>query len=173
MKKMWKYIMNNVPICIEILLVLAISCVLIIKNCRDNTFYKANLVNIATLIIAGIITVAISDRNNRRNRRNDCIEHLVLEIEKMVSDDSAFSKNDMALIVQQSCGNRIKYLKEAGFKDIDDDVEFISTHFEELRLLYSENSQNDAKLNGVKETMQRLRSNISDKCNKIRVSLYT
>ena len=171
--KAMKKIVNNFPMFVGIAVVVVVTIILLIMNFNDENFYKADLANIVTLGIAGVITFWVGDRNNRNNRRNDCIEHLILEIEKIISDDSTFALNGMALLTQQSCGNRIKYLREAGFKDIEEDINFISDRYEQLTSLYSENNQSQEKLDSIKTSLTRYRQNINDKCNKIRVGLYS
>ena len=71
---------------------------------------------------------------------------------------------------QRSCANCIKYLKDAEFDDINGDILFIENHFKEIRDLYSYH-QND--LSSVRKDFERHQTLISDKCNKIRVGLYS
>ena len=71
---------------------------------------------------------------------------------------------------QTSCANRIKYLKDARFSDFQDDINFIETHFQEIRDLYS---SHENKLDEVIDDFRRHQCFICDKCSKIRIGLYS
>ena len=64
-------------------------------------------------------------------------------------------------------------MKDAGFTDIEGDIEFIETNFENIRDLYSNHNQSEEALQRVKVDIDKHRMNIVDKCSKIRVGLYS
>lgn len=143
---------------------------LIFVNRKNEEFYSASLIDVMTIGIAIFISFLITQYGDNKRRRNDCIEHVILEIERMVSDEEIVdSKSNMTLLKQASCANRIKYLKDAKFSDIEEDIEFIEQQFQEIRDLYS-NHKDD--LLTVKNDLERHQKLICDKCNKVRINLY-
>lgn len=144
---------------------------LIIKNCKKEDFFSASFIDILTIGIAIFISFMITEYSDNKRRRNECIEHIILEIEDMVSGDEIVNgESNMTLLKQSSCANRIKYLKDAKFTDIEQDIIFIEEQFQEIRDLYS-NHKDD--LPSVKNDLERHQRLICDKCNKIRVNLYS
>ena len=144
---------------------------LIAKNCKKEEFFSASFIDILTIGIAIFISFMVTEYSDNKRRRNVCIEHIILEIEEMVSSDEIVNgESNMTLLKQSSCANRIKYLKEAKFTDIEQDINFIEERFQEIRDLYS-NHKDDLK--SVKNDLERHQRQICDKCNKIRVNLYS
>lgn len=171
MMKKAMYIGKHKSLCCSIIATICVVLLLTVKNYEKETFFSASLVDIVTIIIAVFITYALTMSEDDRQRRNQCIEQIVLEIEALVINESVFSgQKNVALMKQRSCANRIKYLKDAGFEDINSDILFIENHFKEIRDLYS-NHQND--LHSVRTDFERHQNLISDKYNKIRVGLYS
>lgn len=163
---------NRTPITI-VSSTIAICLFLLFKNKSTEGFWYAGITDIITLLFACLIAVFISERGNNIRRRNDCIEHIIDYVETFVTNDNSFSKGQNTLLLHVTCANRIKYLKDANFADINEEVEFIDQHFQELRELYSNHYNNkEAGLEMVKKDMDRHRALIIDKCNKIRVNLY-
>ena len=151
-------------------IVLLISVALLLINCTKTEFFEANLIDIVTIAIAGIITWYLTEKQEDDRRRNDCIEHIIVEIEGMILSEEIFSKEKkITLLKQSSCANRIKYLKDANFQEIREDIEFISSQFEMLRNLYSEHMDDPSV---VEADFRKIQSRIGDKCNKIRLGLY-
>ena len=170
-KKAIIYISKHKPLSCSIIATICVALLLIVKNYKEATFFSASLVDIVTIIIAVFITYALTMSEDDRQRRNQCIEQIILEIEALVISESVFSEQrNVAFMKQRSCANRIKYLKDAGFEDINNDILFIENHFKEIRDLYS-NHQND--LDSVRSDFEKHQNLISDKCNKIRVGLYS
>lgn len=157
---------------IAIILSLLVSVLLLYCNASKPSFLEASLVDIATIFFACFITFYLTEKINDNRRRNDCIEQVITEIEKMVIDEAIFAKSEWTFIYQASCANKIRYLKEAGFSCIQEDIDFIATHFQEIRELYSNHRNSQKELDVVKKDFQRLQSLICDKCTKIRIALY-
>ncbi len=157
---------------ITLVIIIATISLLLAKNFEMPEFFKASFVDIITIILAVFITYYLTEKNNNIRRRNDCIEHILLEIEEMINDEIFFSTNKRALQHQSSCANRIKYIKEAGFYDIQEEINFIAEKFDEIRDLYSNHSQNKNELQKVFIDFEKHRDYICDKCNKIRVEIY-
>lgn len=153
-----------------------IGCVVLllvgIYNFSSATFWDASFVDIITIGLAVFLSFYLTEKLNDERRRNDCIEHIIIEIEQMMDEDSVFSLDKKTLLHQRSCANRIKYLKDAKFQDIQEDIDFIAREFEEIRNLYSSHNQTEHKLRAVQVDFERHRNLICDKCNKIRVGLY-
>ena len=149
-----------------------IIVILFIVNQKSPEFLKASFVDIITIILAVFIAYYLTEKNNSKRRRNDCIDHIILEIEEMINDEIIFSINKRALQHQGSCANRIKYIKEAGFSDIQEEIDFISEKFDEIRNLYSNHCQSKESLKTVIIDFEKHREQICDKCNKIRVEMY-
>lgn len=146
---------------------------LIAYNIFSTTFWKMSFVDIITIGLAVFLSFYLTENLNDERRRNDCIEHIIIEIEQMMYEDEMFSRSKKTFIRQASCANRIKYLKNAHFQDIQEDIGFIEREFQEIRDLYSNHNQTDKKLNDVRGDFERHRDFICDKCNKIRMGLYT
>lgn len=157
-----------------VLLFLLLPCLfLTCKNWNQEHFLHASLTDIITILIGGVFAFFIAERLTDRRRRNDCIEHIIIEIESFITNDNNFFIIDKSTYIKQSsCANRIKYLKDAGFSDIAKDIEFIESNFENIRDLYSYHNQNEEALQEVKIDIDKHRTNIVDKCIKIRVGLY-
>ena len=141
-------------------------------NFSSATFWEASFVDIITIGLAVFVSFYLTENLNDKRRRNDCIEHIIIEIEQMMYEDSMFLHDKKTLIRQASCANRIKYLKNAQFQDIQEDIDFIEREFQEIRDLYSSHNQTEKKLKEVQDDFERHRKLICDKCNKIRVGLY-
>ena len=153
-----------------------ISCIALfiigVYNSFSATFWEASFVDIITIGLAVFLSFYLTENLNDKRRRNDCIEHIIIEIEQMMNEDSMFSFGKKALAQQTSCANRIKYLKDAKFQDIQEDIDFIAREFDEIRDLYSSHNQTEPKLKAVHIDFERHRNLICDKCNKIRIALY-
>lgn len=120
--------------------------------------------------ITGCIASLFAETMTDERRKNDCIEHIILEIESIVSNEDVFSPNRVAALSQQrSCANRIKYLNDAKFQEIQEDITFIANQFDVIRELYSNHESN---LDAVMVDFKRSQGLICDKCNKIRLGLY-
>lgn len=153
-------------ICCIVLLVIGVY------NSFLTTFWEASFVDIVTIGLAIFLSFYLTENLNDKRRRNDCIEHIIIEIEQMMNEDSIFSFDKKTLVQQASCANRIKYLKDAQFQDIQEDIDFIAREFGEIRDLYSNHNQTETKLKAVQIDFEKHRNLICDKCNKIRIGLY-
>ena len=173
MKRLCAYAKKNLGIA-AFVVIIALACLfLVLKNIKTPNFLSASLIDIVTIILGVAITLFLTESLNDKRRRNDCIEHIIMEIESFISDDNNFKANPNTLMRQSSCANRIKYIKDAGFPDIKDDIDFIEQHYTEIRDLYSNHYQNETELQGVKKDIDKHRDLIVDKCCKIRVGLYS
>lgn len=170
MKGLWK---RNKVVVIASCVVVGLCIFLFVVNWKDAYFFSARLTDIITILVGVVIVVFITERLTDQRRRNDCIEHIVLEIEVFVTDDSNFVIDKSTYIKQGSCANRIKYLKDANFPEIKEDIKFIESNFQDIRDLYSNHNQNEEALQEVKIDIDKHRTNISDKCSKIRIGLYS
>jgi len=144
----------------------------LLNNGQNADFFKASFVDIASIALGSYIIFFLTEQLNDKRRRNDCIEHIITEIENMISDERFFSVSRTALMLQASCANKIKYLKDANFTNISIEVEFIESKITDIRELYSNHSTSEEELKGVLKDFEKKRNDISDKCDKIRVSLY-
>ncbi len=154
-------------------LVITVVCAfLLCENIKSSDFFKASFIDVLTVLFGAVITFFMTQRINDRRRRNECIEHIIMEIESFVSNEENFQIEKRTLVRQSSCANRIKYLKDSSFSEIKKDIEFIHRNYEEIRDLYSNHCKSDADLKSVQVDIDKHRSNIVDKCNKIRISLY-
>lgn len=161
------------PIVIFCLVVATILVALALGNLHKSTFWEASLVDLITLVIAIVLSFFITQVIDDDKRRKQCIEDVILEIQSMVGDERCYSVcGRQALLKQQSCANKIKYLKEAGFKDIAKDIDFIENEFCEIRDLYSEHNKSEKDLAGIQKDIDRHVDGIYDKCDKIRIALY-
>ena len=142
-------------------------------NYKSAEFWNASAVNIVTILWGAMVTFYIKESLTDQRRRNDCIEHVISEIESFIADDANFEISKSTYLKQSSCGNRIKYLYESSFEDIKEDMKFIQDHYNEIRDLYSNHCQNEEELNKVKVDIDRQRDYIIDKCSKIRIHLYS
>ena len=167
-----KWVKEHLEIIIVVVAIL-LCIFLICKNYKDPCFFRADIIDILTILIGSIFVIYFSERMTDRRRRNDCIEHIVEEIEQYILDDNNYKINKSTFIKHQSCANRIKYLRDASFTDIKDDIEYIQRHFEEIRTLYSNHSNSEEELEAIRVDIDRHRANINDKCSKIRIGLYS
>ena len=171
MMKMAIYIRKHKSLSYSIIATICVVFLLIEKNYKKTAFFEASLVDIVTIVIAVFITCTLTMSEDDRQRRNQCIEQIILEIEALVVNENVFcEQNQVAFMKQRSCANRIKYLRDADFDGITDDIVFIENHFNEIRDLYS-NHKDD--LGSVRKDFEKHQNLISDKCNKIRVGLYS
>lgn len=133
-------------------------------------FWELKISDLITIVIACLISYYLKDRKEDTIRRNDCIEHIITEIEQMLESDDLFSiERRIALSKQRSCANRVKYLKKASFDGLSDDINFIETHIDIIREIYSDNEQQQEE---YLKKYQNLKGLIVDRCVKIRISLY-
>ncbi len=173
MKKLFAYAKRNTGATIAMVIVILVCALLVWKNIGSTAFFSANAVEIITILLGMIIAFYLSERMNDKRRRNDCIEHIIVEIEDFVANDENYKNCQNSLMKQSSCANRIKYIKDAAFSDIKDDVGFIEQHFAEIRDLFSNHYQNEDELKSVKKDIDKHRDLIADKCCKIRIGLYS
>ena len=165
--------MNKQPANIIVTIVfLIVGISLAIKNWASEDFWNANIIDLLTVGIGVIVAFLLTQKKEDKRRRDDCIEHIIIEIEDTVNKDSNFESDRNALMQQTSCANKIKYLIDAGFTDIQADIKFIETQFNAIRDVYSNNNSDKNKLNRVKTDIDYRRRLIIDKCCKIRVGLY-
>ena len=173
MKRIGTYCRRNPASAATVIIVVIACAFLIVKNVNTKGFFIASAVDILTILLGAVIAFFLTERKNDVRRRNDCIEHVIMEIESFVSEDDNFKYGRSALMGQTSCANRIKYLKDARFKEIENDIAFVETHFEEIRNLYSNHNSAEEELNSVKKDIDRNRNLVTDKCCKIRIGLYS
>lgn len=173
MKMIKEYFKRNPGATVSIMAVLVICAFLFLKNIKGADFFTANAIDIITILLGALIAFYLTERMNDRRRRNDCIEHIVSEIEAFVSDEANFKVDKGTLMKHGSCANRIKYLKDASFSDIRDEISFIDDKFNEIRDLYSNHSKNQNELDTVKIDIDKRRDLIVDKCCKIRIGMYS
>ena len=165
--------MKNKKLYIITCICLCIISFLVGINIKMSSFFEATLVDILMITIGSIAVFYLKEKNTDARRQIDCIEHIINEIELYVSDNDNFSINKNALIMQTSCANRIKYICEANITKIQEDVNFIKTHFEEIRNLYSNHMSNQEELDKVQIDINKHREVVLDKCSKIRIGLYS
>ena len=141
---------------------------------KNPEFMTASLVNILTLGVAVFFTFFYTAVMTDRRRRNDCIEHVLMEIKKDVEDKQLYSVDEdrSGYMLQRSCGNKIKYLCDAEFKNYNDEFQYIQQEFEEIRNLFSEHSSSQEEVEVVVKDIKRHIQNISDRCDKVRIMLY-
>ena len=155
-----------------VFLILALILILLLvhANWSSSTFWQASLLNIMTMFMACFVTYYWKERKDDIVRRNSCIESVINEIEVLTMSQEIISNTkNVALSKQVACANRIKYLKDAGFSDIQDDVEFIDKHFEMMRDLYSPDKKTMKKNTDKFKKQQEL---VAARCVKIRINLY-
>ena len=134
MRKLWKKKKIYTPV----IIVGLVSLMLFFGNFKTEEFFKASFIDIVTIFITGCIASLFAETMTDERRKNDCIEHIILEIESIVSNEDVFSPNRVAALSQQrSCANRIKYLNDAKFQEIQEDITFIANQFDVIRELYS------------------------------------
>lgn len=166
MRKLWKKKKIYTPV----IIVGLVSLMLFLENFKTEEFFKASFIDIVTIFITGCIASLFAETMTDERRKNDCIEHIILEIESIVSNEDVFSPNRVAALSQQrSCANRIKYLNDAKFQEIQEGITFIANQFDVIRELYSNHESN---LDAVMVDFKRSQGLICDKCNKIRLGLY-
>ena len=169
----WGHFKRYLGAGIFIVAVIGVCIVFGIKNWQEEHFFQANAIDIITILIGAGIAFYLTQRINDRRRRNDCIEHIIFEIELFVSDETNFKVDKSTLMKHSSCANRIKYLKDASFTDINDEINYIYEKFSEIRDLYSNHNKNQNELNSVKVDIDKRRDLIVDRCCKIRIGLYS
>ena len=173
MKTIKEYFRRNSGAAISIIFVVGICVFLFVKNLKNTDFFSASAIDIITILLGALIAFYLTERMNDRRRRNDCIEHIISEIEGFVSDEANFKVDKGTLMKHGSCANRIKYLKDASFSDIRDEISFINDKFSEIRDLYSNHSKDQNELDTVKIDIDKRRDLIIDKCCKIRIGMYS
>ena len=136
---------------------------------KNGDFLKSSLIDIIALVIVGIFVFYLSERKSDKRRKYDCVEHIIIEIQNILESGEYYSNNKLALIRQTSCANKIKYIIDANIQEIEEDIIFIDTHFQEIRNLYSNHQQD---LDSVRSDIDRHQILICDKCDKIRINLY-
>ena len=146
---------------------------LLFINFSSTTFWNASFTEIITIGMAVFISFYLTEKLNDKRRRNECIEHIILELEQMMNEEYIFSiDKKKSFMYQRSCANRIKYLKDANFQDIREDINFIANEIETIKDLYSNHNQNKKSLEAHFADFDKHRNLICDKCNKIRIGLY-
>lgn len=120
-----------------LIFIIFLLVILLIINFSSKTFWDASLIDILTIGLAVLLSFYLTGSMNNERRRNDCIEHIIVEKEQMTDEEYIFSNQKKTLIHQQSCANRIKYIKDANFQDIRESIDFIAREFEEIKNLYS------------------------------------
>lgn len=162
---------NNCSMKVSVLLIIgSLIFSLIYANYWSDYFWRASLVNIITIFVAGFVTYYLKEQKDDSVRRNACIESIVGEIENMVLSTEIMSDSrPKALSKQTACSSRIKYLKDANIKGIQEDIDFIDQHFWQLRDLYS---PNETIMEKNLPMIQKQQDLIAARCVKIRISLF-
>ena len=172
MKTIKNHFKRNLGVTISVLIVVGICTFLLFKNVKEAEFFSASAVDIITILLGALIAFYLTEQMTDRRRRNDCIEHIISEVEAFVSEEANFKIDKGTLMRQGSCANRIKYLKDASFSDIRKEVSFIDDKFNEIRDLYSNHCMDQKELDTVKIDIDKRRDLIVDKCCKIRIGIY-
>ncbi|MEG2440987.1 MAG: hypothetical protein RSB37_05720, partial [Acetivibrio sp.] len=63
-------------------------------------------------------------------------------------------------------------ISENGFKEIQDDMNYIEAEFNELRELYGNHKSTDDELNSIREDLSRHKIRISSRCTKVKLRLF-
>lgn len=154
------------------LVIIAVGCLIwsIYNGFNNGKFLEASLIQILTLVVAIFISYFLVQHKNDRRRKADFINKMLQEIVLQVEDEGVLDADtSRAWTIQKSIANRLLALKDNGFKDIEQDMDYVIKEFEEIRELYS-NHVDD--LETVEKDINRHRVNISDKCTKIEASLF-
>lgn len=166
---------RNIKEILFLFISLMIFIVLICKNCCDANFLEANLVQIVTLMLATFVAFYISQKLTDKRRKIDLIQQQLNDIQNLIANsDYIFSIEDTkrARILQKSTLNKIKHIKDYSFPFIFQDIEYISECFVQLKELYDEHSACEEDLQVVSDDIFRIKMNISDKIDKIKLMLY-
>lgn len=149
-----------------------ILIILFICNVGDEDFFDVSFINILTLFIGFFISFYLTQHFTDKRRKVDCIEHIIIEIQHSIMQKEMYTINPNALFYQSSCANKIKYLEEASFPELKNDLKFISDKFNEIRDLYSNHNGSEESLLQVQSDFERHKVQINDKCDKIRLIIY-
>lgn len=142
-------------------------------NYQNPDFWNANIVQVLTLVISIFLSFFLVQRFTDRRRKTDCYEEILNYIQETIClNINIFSNSQEALLLQKSVANKIKHLKDHSFKEVKDDLQYIENEFTELRQLYSNHKQSDAELQSIQHDLTRHKTNISDKIDKIMLTLY-
>lgn len=96
MRKLWKKKKIYTPV----IIVGLVSLMLFLENFKTEEFFKASFIDIVTIFITGCIVSLFAEAMTDERRKNDCIEHIILEIESIVSNEDVFSPNRVAALSQ-------------------------------------------------------------------------
>lgn len=141
-----------------------------LKN--NNDFLKANFIQLLPLILTVLLSFVFVQRLTDQRRKIDFYQRMLDEIQKIIDTNSdLFSAKPEAIFLQKSVANKILHLQEHSFAKIVDDLNYIDQRFTALRELYAEN-KNDLDSETVQRIIRKDKINISDKIDKIKLTLY-
>lgn len=147
--------------------------ILFIKNYQNNGFWDASCVQILTLALTAFVSFFLVQRLADKRRKIDFMEHVIAEIQNVLEHDKViFSLDREALGIQSSIGNKLLHLQNHSFAQIKGDIDYIYSEFTELREMYAAHYQDPEGYELIKKDMDRHIHKISNKCDKIRLTLY-
>lgn len=156
------------------IIVIIVICIFIcIKNRSNINFYDTNILQLLTFALTACISFFFVQYLTDKRRKIDCIDHVISDIENMINNDNdLFSINNETLLKQEAIANRIKYISENGFKEIESDIDYIENEFNELRELYGNHNSSEENLSSIKADLMRHKSHISSRCVKVHLKLF-
>lgn len=170
--------MNKNSAKINLIRILIIACVigliiLIIHNLNSDDFLKASLFDIISITVSSVILFIIAKMFDENIKKQEKIISMISRLQNdIVFKDDLYIINDRTLQLYSSCDNRIKYLKDySDINAIRKELEFINSHFMEIRQLYSNHNTSNSELQSVMKDINRHRMLIDDKCEKIIIML--
>lgn len=140
----------------------------------NNKFWDTNIIQVLSLINAVVIGFFIVQSLTEKRRYIDCIDKIVLDLQKEVANNEDIYSSDkrIARLAQKSVSNRIKYLKDYSDGEVKKEFEYIENQMKEFKEMYDDHCGSDEEIKGIRVDLNRYIDNITDKCVKIRLMLY-
>ena len=146
-------------------------------NLKNNDkFFEASIVNIATIVVAVVVSFFLAQRKTDKRRKNEKIDNLVSKIQDYVNDDDFVKGGESTgrknLLLHRSVSNKLKYLKREKIDTaVKKEIEIIEKNFKEYRHVYGDYYLVENKLQDHYNELKNYLLLIDDACDKIHMLL--
>jgi len=164
---------NNIGKWICIVMGLSLAGVTIYNVVTDAAkFFTANVTSVLSIGAVLLVSYYLTQVKNDKRKWIDNVENMIDKIQQEIHNTEAYEGPEkMCLLHQRSINNKIEFLQSKKISSISNDLNYIHDQFQTFRELYSEHMKDTNFPAGMEGDFHRIITNISDKCDIMRIEL--
>lgn len=161
-----------------VLLILAATIILCIKNLKNPEFYFISAGEGLTLIIAVLLAFWATNYINKQDKQKNHVERLVVQIQCTVIEESFYKISLESDVKKMNIGNRkisnaVNVLKTySTMFDFEEEIKYIEKEFAEYKRFTGEKISDLDYLSKSENTLIKYAENINSKCDQVILKLY-